>query len=688
VTEPHDVHLIFNNRERDTVAGIDQQLRNRGLIPWFWDKDAGPNWYQDEVDSIEKHTPVSAIFIGSSGWGPQYHTQLAGVACRSGRPTIFVLLPGFHGPDLDRFPQLRERRWVEFTSADDRSALDELAQRVVDGAYEGSEKPAVQAEGVRPAPGRRLMVYVPARSQTVESWTSLRDRLSAEPALAGCAWYGHGYRAGVWSDQSLEGLAGELAAEVAGAVESEKQAVPGAPIQHITLMGHSFGGVLARTAYLIAAGRYRDWLNTEYTWWPLVDRIVLFATPNRGIEKRRFEWRDRLAIEWPFGKAGQATRDQIVGSEAITNLRISWIRFWADLPPGKQPTVVQLLGRGDQWVNRDDSLDIEQLPNAWQSDVPGASHADVHQVAEGDAARYAILRQGILEAKPPGIAERRWRRRNPVVIVLHGIRANNETWAEQVRTLIEQRAPNALAVAPTYGYLPMLDFALPWLRARKARALQAQYSDLLVQQPRARFCFVGHSNGTYMLGRSLLKLAGMRFDRVTLAASVLPRDYHWATPFGREQVRQVSNHRASRDVPVGIVCNLLRALGAKDVGTAGFHGFLGGREEIREVYYYEGGHSAPVVQGNLESLVDYTLTGRAAFPLAGPTTPRGQFVSRLSESTIVGLLVFAVLCAIVFGLTWALVSLLTVLTTWSSLSAIALSVAVVLVFVYLLSRYY
>ena len=172
-----------------------------------------------------------------------------------------------------------------------------------------------------------------------------------------------------------------------------------------------------------------------------------------------------------------------------------------------------------------------------------------------------------------------------------------------------------------------------------------------MRNPRARFCFVGHSNGTYMLGSSLIKVAGMEFDRVTLAASVLPRDYQWSTVFGRTQVREVSNHRGSRDVPVGVVCNLLRSLGTSDVGTAGFHGFFGGREEIKEVYYYDGGHSAPVAEGNVESLVDYTLTGRAAFPLASTTTPRAQFVSRMSESTIVGLAIFAALCAVVAGVT-------------------------------------
>ena len=685
--EAHDVHLIFNDRDKAAVARIDQELRNRGLIPWFWDRDGGANWYQEEVDSIQKNTPVSAIFLGPAGWGPNYHTKLTTIACQAARPTIFVLLPGWRRGDLNQFPELTKRRWVEFKSLDDQSTLKALAQRVVDDAYELAEEAGRQQTGTAVAAGRRLMVYIPARSQTVESWTSLRDRLSKEPELAGCSWHGHEYSAGVWSRDALDDLAAELSGEIDGVVADDRRGNAN-PFQHITLMGHSFGGVLARIAYLIAAGKYPDKLNAVSDWCRLVDRIVLFAAPNQGIEKRRFGWRDRLAIEWPFGGAGQLTRDQLVGSEAIMNLRIRWIRYFAHLPPNQRPVVVQLLGKGDQWVDRKDSLDIEQFPNAWQRDVPGATHTDVHRVTEGNPGRYAILREGILEARPAGLPRQTPPRRNPVVIVLHGIRAGNETWAEQVCTQIEQRAPNALAVAPTYGYFPMLDFALPWLRARKARALQTQYCDELVRNPRARFCFVGHSNGTYMLGRSLLKLAGMRFYRITLAASVLPRDYQWRTPFDREQVAEVSNHRASRDVPVGIVCNLLRSLGTSDVGTAGFHGFLGGREAIKEVYYYDGGHSAPVAEGNVESLVDYTLTGRVAFPLASTTTPRAQFVSRLSESTIVGLVTFAALCAVIGGATWALFSVLAAATSLSSLLAIAIAAPAVLVTFYLVSRYY
>ena len=106
-------------------------------------------------------------------------------------------------------------------------------------------------------------------------------------------------------------------------------------------------------------------------------------------------------------------------------------------------------------------------------------------------------------------------------------------------------------------------------------------------------------------------------------------------------------------------------------------------KRFKEVYYYDGGHSAPVAEGNVESLVDYTLTGRAAFPLASTTTPRAQFVSRLSESTIVGLAVFAALCAVVAGVIGGPFSVLMAATSLSSLSAIAIAAPAVLVTSYL-----
>lgn len=680
----YDVHLIFNHHDQKVVEVIDERLRQRGLLPWLWDRDAPAEWEEAEIASIGS-TPASAVFLGPAGWGPT-HLRFARLAQDLGRPIIPVVLPGWRSGDLPQLNEPFRRRRVEFRSADDAEALSELASRIVESAYERPDDVPTAPKAER---GRRLMVYVPARSQTVESWSSLRQYLEKEPQLQGCAWYGHSYTASAWSRESLEDYALELETRISAEVLSARVDDPALPITGITLMGHSFGGVLARMAYLISAGRYKEIKIQGSEWWSLVDRIVLFAAPNRGIEIKRIPRRERLAVHWPFGRAGRLTRDQLKGSEAITNLRIRWIRFFAELEPGRRPTVVQFLGKGDRLVSRDDSLDIEQFSDAWQCDVPGATHADVHVVPEGETRRYNILRQGILEAKPTDLSaeEPGSPRKNPVVIVVHGIRATNETWAAQVRDLIRAQAPNAVAVAPTYRYFPMLDFAIPWLRAKKIRWLQDQYSELLARYPRARFCFLGHSNGTYMLGHSLARVPAMAFDRVTLVGSVLPRDYDWRKLF-THQVGKVTNHRAARDMPVAILCNLLRALGMKDVGTAGFDGFDQAAEEIEEIYYYDGGHSEGLRRENLPRLVDDVLSGKSDFPLARRDTQPGKFLSRLSGSTIFGFAVAGALAAMLGLATWLLFWWLKAVLPWPPIHVGLLASAAVLVVFYLFSRYF
>lgn len=618
------------------------------------------------------------------------HRHFAKMADNLARPIVPVVLPGWRTEDLgEQDSPFRRIRTVEFRSDDDAAALDELALRIVEAAYEQGVIGRSLRTG-EASSGGRLVVYVPARSQTVATWLSLRERLEKEPALQGCLWYGHSFSANAWSRDAMEDLALDLESKIAARVLTADRVNSAGPIRHVTLMGHSFGGMLARIAYLMSAGQYVKIKRDGSDWWRRVDRIVLFAAPNRGIEAKRYPWRERAALYWPFGELGRLARDQLVGSEAITNLRIQWIRFFAELEAGERPTVVQFLGKGDRLVQREDSLDIEQFPEAWQADVPDATHADVHIVPAGDDARYYTLRQGILEAKPGGPSgrERRERKGTPVVLVLHGIRTSNETWAEQLCDLIQDRAPNALAIPPTYRYFPMLDFAVPWLRARKIRWLQDQYSSLLARYPRARFCFVGHSNGTYLLGHSLARVPGMAFDRVTLVASVLPRAYDWDERIKFDQVRQVTNHRASRDVPVAVFCNLLRALGMRDVGTAGFDGFDQRREEIEEVYYYNGGHSEALRKENLRHLVEWTLSGESEFPLARKEVEPGKLVSRLSGSTIVGLGVAGMLLGALGLATWLLFQLLVGFLPWPPTWLAVLAGAAVLVVFYLFSRYF
>jgi hypothetical protein len=195
-----------------------------------------------------------------------------------------------------------------------------------------------------------------------------------------------------------------------------------------------------------------------------------------------------------------------------------------------------------------------------------------------------------------------------VVFILHGIRANNSEWVEQARIHVGKSHPNAEIVPASYGFLPALDFAIPMLRRRWVNWFKDKYSYYYALYPDADFRFLGHSNGTYLLGRSLDQVSGMRFTRVVLVGSVLPRGYNLEKIFGRDQVELLRNDRANCDIPVGILCSALRGLGMRDVGTAGFDGFDFKDERTSEVFYHDGGHSEALAETNVGHLVQFLMT--------------------------------------------------------------------------------
>lgn len=281
----HDVHLIYSNGESDAIRRIDEGLRVRGLVPWFFEKDRSPEWLAAEEASITGNTPACAVVLGPAGWGKNYHLRFARLAHDHKRPIIPVLLAGWRTEDQAALPEIFTCRWVEFPDPSDAAALNDLAQRIVDAAYENPTENAPATKIADNARGRRLMVYVPARSQTVDSWTSLRARLSKEPKLKDCIWYGHSYFGEVWSRESIEDLASVLEASIAAAVSDADQGNPAAPVRHITLMGHSFGGVLVRAAYLMAdlmegmQRLYADWMSGVGTYLKVAHR-------ERGVANR------------------------------------------------------------------------------------------------------------------------------------------------------------------------------------------------------------------------------------------------------------------------------------------------------------------------------------------------------------------------------------------------------------------
>lgn len=185
---------------------------------------------------------------------------------------------------------------------------------------------------------------------------------------------------------------------------------------------------------------------------------------------------------------------------------------------------------------------------------------------------------------------------------------------------------------------------MPGRRKKNIEWFQDKYSYYFSRYPDADFHFIGHSNGTYILGESLKKVSGMRFKRVYLAGSVLPCDYPWVKRFDYDnQLEHLRNDRSSLDWPVGILCSGLRGIGMRDIGTGGFDGFYWDEERTQEVFYYKGGHGKPLEEGNLDNIIDYILTGNGA-PLPDSLMPKKKlsplflWCSRLAPFVMQGLL--------------------------------------------------
>lgn len=459
---------------------------------------------------------------------------------------------------------------------------------------------------------RRLVVLVPGFRGSVRTWQLLIERLSAESefATADTLWFPYEHGISLFSLRSLNSEARNLAALINGQWHKKNG------FDDIILVGHSMGGLIVRQCYLLGVGASAE--NQPAPWASVVRRVVLMASLNRGLD-----WESRISFRiWAYLArivtpiSRLATSQVMRGSDFLTNLRIEWIRHFSNQDAQVAPLIVQLLGTMDSEVTEDDSKDVLAFPSGHYISVPDANHRGLPRLdlAKDPDIQYALVREAFLgELQPQETIAKNTVRR--VVFVLHGIRDSNvANWVDQLRTRIEVREADAVeVVTPTYGYFTAARFALPTVRRKNIRIFQDWYTEALARHPQAQFDVIAHSNGTYILGHSLLRTPGMRFTNVALVGSVLPQDFWYRFDSSRAaQTTRVRNDRANRDWPVALLCNALAGLNMRDVGIAGFGGFLG--DVTEEVAYYSGGHSAGLQSNRLDSLVDFTLDGPFSKP--------------------------------------------------------------------------
>lgn len=496
---------------------------------------------------------------------------------------------------------------------------------------------------------RRLVVYVPGIGMKCAQWQKLIAHLTEQPELADSEWLGWDHGVGLLSTARVIDRATELQA----VIDARWRMAEG--YDEIVLVGHSFGGVLVRQCYLLASGCERD--HPGSVWATRVRRIVLLAAINRGLDQTKL--RVRL-YDWATRLAGTLTRRRFIGQEVIsgsttiTNLRLTWIRHMRTLPETQRPAMVQMLGTVDSVVSRRDSVDLEQFPDAMHISVPGLNHRQLPVLDGGPdpELRVRLMHDAILgKAMPDADLRILSTPHEDVVFVLHGIRAANRGWVQQLERKVRQHMPGARVITPSYGYLSALEFALPSLHRRPVRTFQQLYSDCVAENPGARFHFVGHSNGTYILGESLRALPAMHFERVALAGSVLPRDFGWRALMRGDhpQVGVLRNDCANRDGPVGILCSGLTGLRRRDIGTGGFDGFLHDDERVIQYAFHDGGHSAALAEDNLDSIARFLAGDSKSEPPHGLSDGSRLFgvASRLAVYLIPALLIVSLVALVI-----------------------------------------
>jgi pimeloyl-ACP methyl ester carboxylesterase len=436
------------------------------------------------------------------------------------------------------------------------------------------------------------------------------------------------YNAGSMSNSNPEALARLMDERIAQNWDSNRH-------QHVVLIGHSIGALLARRTYLLAAKAQRPWISPD-------NRIVLLAGMNRG-----WDFSGRKPMDMNFGTltsfsvgawfgrltgTGRMILQAETGAPFVANLRLQWMR-WFQQNRDHAPLVVQLLGDIDDIVSNADNQDLRAAAPAgrfyWLR-VRGTGHSDILRIKDttGKNSTYAGIgayrkSKILLAATGPAedlaaVSEEQAFPTDPriqhIVFVLHGIRDLGEWSAEfeeKLRERLPPSQPGTLAVVSVrYGYFSMGSFLLRPDRQKYVRWFMDQYTETLARYPNAtRIDFIGHSNGTYLLASALDQYTELKINRIVFAGSVVRQDYCWPKLLGT-QVHAVRNYVSTDDAVVALFPRFFEpwnkhGLFGNDVGSAGFNRFTQPDSNIFQQVSISGGHSAFL--GVASQIADYLM---------------------------------------------------------------------------------
>lgn len=111
-----------------------------------------------------------------------------------------------------------------------------------------------------------------------------------------------------------------------------------------------------------------------------------------------------------------------------------------------------------------------------------------------------------------------------VVIMVHGIRDFGE-WQTELKSALP--ASGIAAVSIWYGYFDLFRFLFPfsWFRRAAITKVSQRVREAQSLYPNAKYSYLAHSFGTYVVGKMLLEDPNFRAHRIIFCGSVLPSDF-------------------------------------------------------------------------------------------------------------------------------------------------------------------
>lgn len=173
---------------------------------------------------------------------------------------------------------------------------------------------------------------------------------------------------------------------------------------------------------------------------------------------------------------------------------------------------------------------------------------------------------------------------NHVILLIHGIRDMASPWYAKARANLT--TSRTKVIGAKYGYYGALTFLSPFNMTNSPyNKLVSAYDNAKEKYPDARISIIGHSFGTYLIGRLLKEKPDGKISRVILCGSVLRADYDWSAVQGRLQEDSLVLNECGNTDPWP---SFAQALSTR-YGNAGHAGF--DDDTFQQTRWFKGGHS-------------------------------------------------------------------------------------------------